>query len=379
MRGVYVLTAQGKNSSFDTFKLPFELLEYLQSCREHPNYVEISTYFDDVMVMVEAGNTRFFLPYELRLQLYGFLEIHEESVELAIQKSKLEDALKSAIGNADTEEMDCNEVYLSLDGEKTLTIEGKSQINEIWLKKPVKTDKQPKMLLNAATLLDLLATLEEDNLHLYLPSARFEPLVIETSGLMIYCSGLYKPSRQIQQRYETADTQVVYRRKQSDETEFIVTAIERSILAPYLTKGILRMEEEELENMKDSGYSEGYANYCFLLNQLQNMYGHSMYVYKQARRVLKGKSDTPIKTSVRQELSDRIKELIDAMAESTWYANSDNLEARMNPCEFDREELTSETEKILAMRNDCCLKAGRVLEVLRELPKTYELGMTVML
>jgi hypothetical protein len=67
------------------------------------------------------------------------------------------------------------------------------------------------------------------------------------------------------------------------------------------------------------------------------------------------------------------------MAESTWYANSDNLEARMNPCEFDREELTSETEKILAMRNDCCLKAGRVLEVLRELPKTYELGMTVML
>jgi hypothetical protein len=371
IRGLYTLTTQ-KSSSFNTFKLPFDLFDYLQSQKQHPNYVEISTYLDDEIVMVETGNTRFFFPYEsLKSQSHGFIEIHKESIEIAIQKAALETALKVAIGNAD---IDCNEVYISLNSKETLAIEGKSKIKEVRLKKPVKTDKQSKTLLNASTLLDLLEVLEEDNLHLYLPGNRFEPFVIETKGVMIFCSGIYKPSRQTQQNYEQADTKVVYRRKQSDDTEFIVTAVEQSALA-YLNQEVLSIEQEDLEYMREAGYSEDYANYYSQTSKLVNIYGHSMYIYKQARRTLK-QSDIPIKGSIRQELRDRTKELVDAMAEATWYANPDTLDTQMNSS-FEGKHLATETEKILIMQNDCYLKAGRVLEVLKELPKTYVLNMAV--
>jgi hypothetical protein len=372
MHSYAYLKVRDSHNSTHTLSLDSEVVEYIQSLNPQPSYVELQLFENKVVILLTGERL---IVDRIGHEGLKVMETLDGSI-LSVKKTELAKALASCAGTPTLNDPDCNQVSLSYTQKTGLIVSGNNRRQKI--KAVDQVTEEGKIMLCSVALLDLLEEIEFDDLELELPAEEhpYEPLKITTRGAVYLVAGVVKKNRSFHRIQSVSDVwdesephkELVHSRCQNDGYTLNFFLVEESPLEPHFS-------QEELEAFfKESPYEDPHVDpnpnpieqeFYRAIHELQDAYHRAVTIARLTRQ----------SGALSQELRDRLKELKQVFVHSAHcfdYELNDQIVSNL-----DSEYLMREITQVRYSLQNIQVKAGRLLETLKNLDKTYRIEMTL--
>jgi len=373
MAGYYCLETKAHPDTFNSIFLPFEVVDFIKTLWS-ANYIRLE-FYKDWSVIVIGGDTRIFLKSNLAIKRSNILEEPNTNVRGQVNREELIKAIK----DVSIENTSSNLISLYFTSSTSMQVEGGKGIK--YLRVKAKNDEvQARILVSGDEFNDLLASINETNVSLSLPTNKFEPMVIKTLGTRIYYAGFISESPSKPRLRDQGKTRSpnygsvpvvteVFSRRQADGTTLVVESVEHSPLDYYKTLADLKAQDDALRLKKETTHM-GDIVYELSKVELEELLPKAKTIAQKART-------KHLAEPMRSELRDRLKELQEVLDE-TEERLKDEANQNLDWMKLAKGVGIYKGPTINVMNSiNIRLKAGRVLEVMEQKAKISRLTMSV--